>query len=187
MEVDVNDDGIMDIKFHASATDSMGEGDKRGSVVWCINKEVEIGYLASAESLYKMASSASGTYVEYVYNERSHFFCEDCQNLGKHNETFFTSPAILLQADSIASNLQWSSSTQILSNFDKSRVSGSDEGDAPVYNYIISGFWATVDHGYMVFRIKTGVRKYRYGFMKLMVEDHRHLVVTEKGLQKIGL
>jgi len=184
MELDVNGDGEADLVFFSFAQDSAGEGDKRGSSVWAANKSVEIGYLASAEDLFSMAKTVDGQRIEYIYNERSHFYCEECQDLGRHNETFFTSPAIFLQGDSLGSNIEWSTYTHILSNFDQSKVQTGHKNNGPIFNYIVSGFWATVEHGYMVFRIKEGLKNYRYGWLKMSVTDHRAVNISEMGVQK---
>ena len=140
--------------------------------------------MASTEDLYRVRSYNNDITLEYLYNERSHFYCADCTDLGISYQTFFTSPVIYLKNDTLKDVGQWSGGVMVLSTFDRGKVSSSSEQEFPSYNYIITGFWNTVENGYLIFRLKEDKQLYRYGWIKISLTDHRGINITEKAIAR---
>ena len=184
LELDLDDDGLADLLFYVAASDSSVDKDKRGSTVSSSNDKVEICMMPSTEDLFRVRSHANDEVVEYLYNERSHFYCPECIDLGVSYQTYFTSPVIFLKKDTLSDVGQWSGNVQVLSNFDQGKVTSNQEEEFPSYNYIVTGFWNSVDNGYLIFRLKEGTRQYRYGWIKIVMNDHRGISISEKALTK---
>lgn len=184
LEIDVDNDGKEDLKFYVYAMDSLGDQDKRGSSVWSVHSKIEFGYKIANEDLFSVTQQCDKGIQEIVYNERSHFFCSDCQNLSQNNERFsFSSPVWLTIGKRLNKEIKWSDKLQILSQFDRSRRFSGEEKKIPVYNNILTGVWDENEEGYLPFRIKISFANYQYGWVKLRVIDHRRIEFSEVALQ----
>ena len=184
IEWDVDNNGEPDLKFYTYAVDSMGDQDKRGSSVWSLDGDVEFGYRISKEQLYSVSKNSNKVKREIIYNERSHFYCPNCQNLGMKSDRFtFSSPVLLKYGNYLSNDIKWSDKLQILSQLDQSRQFSKEKDNVLVYNNILSGIWDDNDEGYLPFRIKLSLGKYKYGWIKLRVVDHRRIEFFEIALQ----
>ncbi|MCD6347465.1 MAG: hypothetical protein J7L96_08610 [Bacteroidales bacterium] len=182
LQIDVDDDGTDDITFFIMANDSLGDHDRKGSTVSTSNDNLEICMMASTEDLFKVRSYEGDVTKEYLYNERSHFYCPDCTDLGVSYQTYFTSPVIFLKSDTLAALGQWSGGVQVLSTLDQGKVISTEDQEFQTYNYIVTGFWNTVENGYMIFRLKVAPQQYRYGWVKISLTDYRGINITEKAI-----
>ena len=184
-EIDLDEDGEYDLKFYTYATDSLGDQDKRGSSVWALDWNIEFGYQVAYDDLYSVTQNSDRGLREIIFNERSHFNCESCQNLSQKSERFtFSTPVLLEEGNSLSRHIKWSDKLQILSQFDKSRQYNRERNDIPVYNNIMTGIWDENGEGYLPFRIKTSFAKYQYGWIKLRVFDHRRIEFFEIAIQE---
>ena len=183
-ELDVDGDGKLDLKFYTYAMDSLGDLDRRGSAVWSINGDIEFGYLIEYEDLYSVKEKTDKGEREVIYNERSHYYCPDCQNLSSRKDRMsFSSPVMLKMGHGLSPDIKWSDKLQILSQFDQSRQFNKEEGNTQIYNNILTGVWDDSSEGYLPFRKKASFGNYNYGWIKIKVIDHRRIEFFEIAYQ----
>ncbi len=184
IELDVDNNGRPDLKFFTYAIDSLGDQDRRGSSVWSLEGCIEFGYKIAYEELYSVKVNLDKVQREVIYNERSHFYCPDGQNLGRRDDrSTFSSPVLLKEGSKLSKEIKWSDKLQILSHLDQSRQFSKEVDNTQIYNNILTGVWDEGDVGYLPFRIKSWFNSYQYGWIKLRVIDHRRIEFFEIGLQ----
>lgn len=122
-----------------------------------------------------------------VFNERSHYNCEECQNLGQYyDEVAFSSPVLYSKNDLLDKNIKWSHKLQQLSEYDRS-FRTDVKYDNPTQNNIFKGYWNTANdtfvEGYLPIRSKTS-NPAKYGWIKLRITNHSQVEVLEIALQQ---